>query len=193
MSNRTGFLISCFKNREIQCLKEFKKIANIHSKTNSISSLNFSDSLNQELKEKQNFERIHIDKLKNIIIIKNLDNCVEIYNNLRSMNIQTTYIQRLIPFELIFDINDIETIFDSFITNIKNTDVSYKLLIESRLSDKITKENVFNFVVSRVKLKVDLDKPDFLFVVQICKNFVGASFLKNDNTNFNFNRNKLKK
>lgn len=69
----------------------------------------------------------------------------------------------------------------------KGANFTYKIMIEDRLTDKETKKEIFDYSVSKMKGKVNLKSPDYVFVIQICKIYVGLAFLRFDPKNFNIN------
>lgn len=183
---KEGFFISCNRNKEKKALQEFASL--LPSKPPS-KTTNFEKQLEAELSQKRPFTKLEIKNLKNILILY-IDNCMEIFNQIER---KTKYINRLIPLQSIFFIEEMEEKMNEFIDTIKletiklmKKDLSFKINIERRLCCDL-KDQIFGIILSKLDMRVDLKNPDYLFEVQISKNVIGVSFIKN--VNFNIQRN----
>lgn len=81
------------------------------------------------------------------------------------------------------DLNLIYNLIDNYHFN--NT---YKILFEGRLCPDL-KNRMFEIIIPKIKIKVDLVNPDDVFVIQAFKYYIGLCILKNDVNNFNFSEN----
>ncbi|KAM0687841.1 hypothetical protein COBT_000908 [Conglomerata obtusa] len=195
MSYQSGFFISCFKGREKQAYREFLKITHPHiTSEHQTATTNFNQALEDELKQKGPFSQLFIKDLKNVVFVKLRcdDDVVVIYESMRSLGVSTKYIQRLIPIQHFFDIVHYERELADFIKGISESSFTYKIVCEARLCDGAVKVNVFDCVARLMERQVSLTNPDYVFVVQICKNVVGVVLIKNEKANFNFNNKDLR-
>ncbi|KAM0676883.1 hypothetical protein BDAP_002010 [Binucleata daphniae] len=215
MNNKNGFFISCFRNREQQAYNDFIRLVSPLTSIKTDAALDITKSLEEEKSsDKQTLCKIHVKNLKNVVFIENKSkqSSLSLYENIKHM--KSKYIQRLIPLYTIFDLVDYKENIQAFVNeyveeNIKKhnnmiqtiiiidnnadknnnipTHATYKLVIEDRLTDKETKKEIFEYTLSLMKCNVNLKEPDFVFVIQICKNIVGLSFMKYDKKNYNIN------
>lgn len=180
----TGFFVSCNRTRENQAINEFHSLFSTYPEEPQENVIRFEDAL---LKAKTKmFKRLHIKKLKSVVIFSTdqpLD-VISLFDDLKHRKISTRHINRLIPLQVICSISEIEKSIEELLEGMR-FEGSYKILYESRLCESGVKQTVFETVGGMAIGKVDLDKPDWLIVVQAMMDVAGISVMKN--TKFNFN------
>ena len=192
-----GFLITTERNKENKASKEIKekineilKINICKNKLKNSDNLNYKEILQREIKElkESKIKQIDFKNLKNIILFKNLTevSVYEIYKIMKEKNFNFKFAHRIIPLEYFGNYKEIIEILKLECNKIELNELTYKLVLEARLTESNKKEEIFSNVVNNIKNKVNLTNPDFIVMVQILKSNLGFSIIKNYNDNFNF-------
>ncbi|KAF7683180.1 hypothetical protein TCON_1610 [Astathelohania contejeani] len=188
---KSGFLISCNRGRDKQARTEALRLLylTIVNTNDNNKDLAIEDSIKNEKEHLTKlFSYTSLKKIKSLFLIENKSDIIptEIYTRLRDLNLCTKEVHRIIPLNKITSHNYKDMILSLCYELNKTTSMTYKILFEYRLCDKKIKEEIFEIITSTVELKVCLDNPDYIFIVEVMKKHVGASIIKNDGSNFNF-------
>ncbi|KCZ76238.1 hypothetical protein H311_02771 [Anncaliia algerae PRA109] len=193
---KSGFLISCNKNKEALSQKEIISTLSLLSYKPYIMNNAFDYELELQ-KILTNLKKNHFD----IINLKNTQSiymilCTEdVLNIFYKINQKFKYTHKIIPLKRIhsfvdFNKLDYRNLFDDFIEEInKLENITYKIYYSHRNTNKEIKNSIINYIADRVQLKVDLCNPDYLFIVEVIKNYIGCSIIENRNFNFNIENN----
>lgn len=187
--NKHGFLVTCIKNKEKNSQKEVLDF--LHTANYQPHLISQESNCKKELEiallnlKKNKFEIINLKNTQCVYLISTNENVLEIYKNLNHNLKYTFKINPLSKFIFINDFKklDLKNIFYDFISESNlQKEKTYKIIYEHRNTNKEVKVEVFDYLVKNIQLKVNLKSPDFIFTVQIVKNYLGCSVLKN---NFN--------
>ncbi|RVD92886.1 hypothetical protein TUBRATIS_005940 [Tubulinosema ratisbonensis] len=184
--NKQGFLVTCIKNKEQSSQKEV--MDQIYSSNYNPHLVKESDNFKKELEvalsnlKKKKFELISLRNTQCIYLIQTMEDVLKIHKN---FNINLKYTFKIIPLQKLIFINNfsplnLSFIFDDLIFKLNlEKEKTYKINYEHRNTAKEKKEEIFNYLAKNIKLKVNLKEPDYIFNVQIVKNYLGCSVLKN--------------
>ena len=176
-----GFLLSTSMNKELKGLREFSDKMNSFEtleRTEITNLSNFSQCLALELQNLRIRDSFtFIEKYKSLLIVKNytLSLPSKLFIQLRANKCTFHAIKRIIPLDLI-------TKYDEMVI----AAYTFKIQFEGRLCPEDLKSNLFKLIIPLVDNKVDLNKPDYVIIIQAFKGLVGITVMENDLNNFNF-------
>lgn len=179
---KTGFIITFQKNTEHQANEEFKSM--LQTKIRTTADVPNFDQLLKQTRTQSFVQEIRIEKLKQVKMFKLENDKLDVLSIFETFNFGTKYIHRIVPLKLITTVSEYKKDLCEYIDNISKLDVkSFKIMYESRLNDSV-KDEMFSFVLSKLKFEVNLKHPEYVLIIQVCKNVIGVSFMKNQNFNF---------
>jgi len=187
---KSGFFISCAKNKEERSFKEF--VSKIDALTASGTRRptypirSFEEELKRQILEISRTRKFECFSVyKSMLIVENRTSIAptEIFRQMRRENTEFASLFRVVPLDYFGKLESLKIDDIAAATGISGT---YKIVYEDRLCAPDLKPRVFAKVVSAVAARVSLDTPDFIVIVQAYKDNVGISVIRSELGNFNF-------
>lgn len=128
---------------------------------------------------------IKITNISGLILCNTHENPFKIVEQFKKILQQSPwnfrYILRVIPIEIFVEskIDIIEKKILSLIEGRINNDQTYKIMIEKRHTNLKSNE-IIKTIAPKINLKVNLDKPDWILLIEIIGTMSGISLLKED-------------
>jgi tRNA acetyltransferase TAN1 len=156
-----NLLVTTFRNREDDAFDEILQLLDVQG---------------------DNDPSIEVSSVSGIILV---DTCLDPFQVIedcrelvRKEPWKFRYVLRIIPLEMNCkaDLTQIHEIVNQLCTKIDNQE-TYRVLIEKRHS-KLRSDEIISTVTSKLKMKVNLDDPNWIILIQIVKMVAGISILK---------------